>query len=173
MGQPFDVNKIAEAAAEKAIERYRCMRQQMRCDTQKQYIDLTKYVLRKYRTIKANAEAGIDSIDWDLGNRIETVHLNEVTARNLRDMTMLAYIDRKLDLFRYYCQTSPKEHEQRRWDVINMMYIEPFIYDKNGIRVDISVEYLAEFFDKDRSTIFEDLKWSYAEISSLLWGMAL
>jgi len=167
----LDINEIAERAAEKAIEKYRMNYRRLLEEAERENIELTKYALRKYRQLKENSENGVDSIDWDLAGRIEKVYLPAVTRRALKDMTMLEYIDMKLRLFKKNCESSPKRNEQRGWEIISMMYIEPYTYTSSGTRIEWTSDKIAEEMKVDRSTVFSTLNWSYAVLSGYLWGI--
>jgi hypothetical protein len=86
-------------------------------------------------------------------------------------MTLLEYLSRKLDLFREYCESSPRKNEQRCWIVISMLYLDPYTYDDQGIRFEWNITKIADKLEVDRSTIFNDLNWAYTELSGFLWGM--
>ena len=76
---------------------------------------------------------------------------------------MLAHVDRMLEVYQRECETSSNEIIQRRWKVIQMMYL-----DREKKK---STKEIAEFYNMELSTIQKDAKEARNDLTVLFFGL--
>ena len=74
---------------------------------------------------------------------------------------MLAHVDRMLEVYQRECETSSNEIIQRRWKVIQMMYL-----DREKKK---STKEIAEFYNMELSTIQKDAKEARNDLTVLFF----
>lgn len=166
----------AEIAAKTTIEVYEKLKSKDRREVSKKRTDSrlrnTKRLIRSYREIKIHAGDAIASLadvsneDYDFFKDIMedpySVDVSAIVRSKARSAIMLAHIDAMLRTFEIICCNSKKPEEQRRYRVIEGLYLK-----ENPL----SVKEIAEAEGVDTSTIYKDVDAACEKMSALLFGI--
>ncbi len=174
MNQEEIIRLAAEAGAKAAIETLEKERQRESREMADRRLRNTKMLLRNYRVIKdhaANAvfeaeEAAEDPMqimeDLMMPGKSSNLFVESIKRSAARTVTMVKHIDTMLQLYQVYCYQYGSEEDERRWRVIDGLYIS----DQR-----MTVGQLAETEGVVERTIYKDIDVACERISALMFGI--
>lgn len=172
-----ELKKICEEAADRGLAKY--IKEQEKADAKKRRSLLynTKKLLENYNMLKdyvdnavstykeaAEVDDSIVNIDVLIGFRLmdSDRRLNS-QARGINAVKMmLAHIDRMLEVYRNECITSSSNTKRRRWDIVEMMYLNR---DKK------TTMQIAEYYNMDIRGIQAEAKSARSDLTILFFGL--
>lgn len=145
----------------------------------------TKLLLEHYRLFKEHAENAVfeltrldeaelsaieimDSMWQAAGPGRGEIAIESIAKSTIRTEIVIKHIDEMLGIYEAYCYRSGKPENERRWDVINTMYILPLPAGKN--KTVLYEELAAKHFTSTRQ-IQRDINDSIEKITALLFGI--
>lgn len=167
---------VAEATqnAVKIIKKNELEERKKKVDTRlnNTYLLLKNYNLFKMHAEEANYrdyECTLNELE-DVANSItddkEQYFVQSILRTKKRTKIMLQHIDNCLYLYKIKCQASEKEDVQRRYKIINLLFIEQS--DKNE---NYTTEQVAEILYISTGTVSATKKIALKELSILLFGI--
>jgi len=168
--------KIARVAAEvgskTALEVYTKQKEKEK----KQRIDRrfrdTKRLMRSYREIKVHAGDAIATLSEivqedfeffkDLMEDGDKIDVSAIVRSKARSAIMLTHIDAMLQAYEIICYNSKKPEEQRRYRVLESMYLKDNAVPVSEIAARESI---------DSRTVYKDLDVACEKMSALLFGI--
>ena len=135
----------------------------------------TKLLLRNYRSLVNHCESAIydtESVDQGGGytladilesfNADATLEIESIRQSAVRTRIIVDHIATMIDLYKIYCDRSPKDEDSRRYRVIYWMYLadEPR-----------TVSELAEEEYLDKRTIYKDVDAAVERLTALIFGI--
>ena len=162
----------AEVASKSALEVYAKEKEKERKKRVDSRLRNTKRLLRSYREIKVHAGdaiaslADVSSEEYDFFQDIMedpfSIDVSAIISSRARSAIMLAHIDAMLEAYEVICHNSKKLEEQRRYRVLDGLYLsdEP-----------LSIRQLAESEGVDIRTIYNDIDVICEKMSALLFGI--
>lgn len=189
IGQPGEIEKIIEQTAKLTAEKIYA---KMRSDNAKEQESLfdkrlynTKLLLEHYRLFKEHAENAVfeltrldeaeltaieimDSMWQSAGPGRGEIAIESIANSTLRTQIVIKHIDEMLGIYEAYCYRSGKPENERRWDVINTMFILPLPVGKS--KTELYEELAAKHFTSVRQ-IQRDINDSLEKITALLFGI--
>lgn len=187
--QPGEIEKIIEQTAKLTAEKIYA---KMRSDNAKEQESLfdkrlynTKLLLEHYRLFKEHAENAVfeltrldeaeltdieimDSMWQSAGPGRGEIAIESIANSTLRTQIVIKHIDEMLGIYEAYCYRSGKPENERRWDVINTMFILPLPVGKS--KTELYEELAAKHFTSARQ-IQRDINDSMEKITALLFGI--
>lgn len=187
--QPGEIEKIIEQTAKLTAEKIYA---KMRSDNAKEQESLfdkrlynTKLLLEHYRLFKEHAENAVfeltrldeaeltaieimDSMWQSAGPGRGEIAIESIANSTLRTQIVIKHIDEMLGIYEAYCYRSGKPENERRWDVINTMFILPMPVGKS--KTELYEELAAKHFTSARQ-IQRDINDSMEKITALLFGI--
>lgn len=187
--QPGEIEKIIEQTAKLTAEKIYA---KMRSDNAKEQESLfdkrlynTKLLLEHYRLFKEHAENAVfeltrldeaeltaieimDSMWQSAGPGRGEIAIESIANSTLRTQIVIKHIDEMLGIYEAYCYRSGKPENERRWDVINTMFILPIPVGKS--KTELYEELAAKHFTSTRQ-IQRDINDSIEKITALLFGI--
>ena len=187
--QPGEIEKIIEQTAKLTAEKIYA---KMRSDNAKEQESLfdkrlynTKLLLEHYRLFKEHAENAVfeltrldeaeltaieimDSMWQSAGPGRGEIAIESIANSTLRTQIVIKHIDEMLGIYEAYCYRSGKPENERRWDVINTMFILPLPVGKS--KTELYEELAAKHFTSTRQ-IQRDINDSIEKITALLFGI--
>lgn len=187
--QPGEIEKIIEQTAKLTAEKIYA---KMRSDNAKEQESLfdkrlynTKLLLEHYRLFKEHAENAVfeltrldeaeltaieimDSMWQSAGPGRGEIAIESIANSTLRTQIVIKHIDEMLGIYEAYCYRSGKPENERRWDVINTMFILPLPVGKS--KTELYEELAAKHFTSTRQ-IQRDINDSMEKITALLFGI--
>lgn len=187
--QPGEIEKIIEQTAKLTAEKIYA---KMRSDNAKEQESLfdkrlynTKLLLEHYRLFKEHAENAVfeltrldeaeltaieimDSMWQSAGPGRGEIAIESIANSTLRTQIVIKHIDEMLGIYEAYCYRSGKPENERRWDVINTMFILPMPVGKS--KTELYEELAAKHFTSARQ-IQRDINDSIEKITALLFGI--
>lgn len=187
--QPGEIEKIIEQTAKLTAEKIYA---KMRSDNAKEQESLfdkrlynTKLLLEHYRLFKEHAENAVfeltrldeaeltaieimDSMWQSAGPGRGEIAIESIAKSTLRTQIVIKHIDEMLGIYEAYCYRSGKPENERRWDVINTMFILPMPVGKS--KTELYEELAAKHFTSARQ-IQRDINDSMEKITALLFGI--
>lgn len=187
--QPGEIEKIIEQTAKLTAEKIYA---KMRSDNAKEQESLfdkrlynTKLLLEHYRLFKEHAENAVfeltrldeaeltaieimDSMWQSAGPGRGEIAIESIANSTLRTQIVIKHIDEMLGIYEAYCYRSGKPENERRWDVINTMFILPMPVGKS--KTELYEELAAKHFTSTRQ-IQRDINDSIEKITALLFGI--
>lgn len=172
-----EIRALCEASADRGVAKYiKALSAQKKRESDRM-LHNTKLLLENYTKFKAYIAKAVQSIsDVDeigeeiknedilriFGLRDEDTRIQSV-QRSVATMTLLmAHVDRMLDVYRADCEGSPSVAVQRRWAVIERMYLREKKMNTNQIAAE---------FRMDPRGIREDAKMAREDLKALLFGI--
>ena len=145
----------------------------------------TKLLLEHYRLFKEHAENAVfeltrldeaeltaieimDSMWQSAGPGRGEIAIESIANSTLRTQIVIKHIDEMLGIYEAYCYRSGKPENERRWDVINTMFILPLPVGKS--KTELYEELAAKHFTSTRQ-IQRDINDSMEKITALLFGI--
>lgn len=182
------IEKTAELASKNTAERiYAKIKREQEKDKETIFdrrLYNTKLLLEHYRLFKEHAAYAVydlSQIDEEAINAIEimdsmlqtAVCKGEICVESIKNSVMrtkivIDHIDDMLLLFEESCIRSQKPEFERKWDVINTIYIKPMPEGKS--RMDLYDELAEKHFVSDRQ-IRRDVDDAIVRLTALLFGI--
>lgn len=174
MNQEEIIRLAAEAGAKAALETLEKERQRESREMSDRRLRNTKLLLRNYRVIKdhaANAVFEAETAEEDPMRIMEELMMPGKTSSGFvesikrsaaRTATIVKHIDTMLQLYQVYCFQYGSEEDERRWRVIDGLYI-------SEERETVSA--LAEKEGVVERTIYKDIDVACERISALMFGI--
>ena len=133
----------------------------------------TKLLLKNYRSFVAHVENAVFTLDdpvpleeiWsDLmtPGRDSSLRVESIKQSAARTATIVKHIKTMLDLYKVYCVTMGSPEDQRRWRIINALYISE---NRRAIKELAQEEGVVE------RTIYKDIDIACERISALMFGI--
>ena len=172
------VQLAAEAGAKAAMETLEKERQRDRKDMADRRLRNTKLLLRNYRIFRAHAENAVFEIedvitpeeiiaDLMMPGRDTTAFVESIKLSAARTATIVKHIELMMDLFQSYCFTLGSEEDQRRWRVVNELYIKDLAPGERPI----SIPALAKEENVVDRTIYKDIDIAAERIAAFMFGI--
>ncbi len=187
--QPGELERIIEQTAKLTAEKIYA---KMRSDNAKEQDSLfdkrlynTKLLLEHYRLFKEHAENAVfeltrldeaeltaieimDSMWQSAGPSRGEIAIESIANSTLRTQIVIKHIDEMLGIYEAYCYRSGKPENERRWDIINNMYIKPL--QGNKTKTELYEELAEKHFISDRQVKY-DINMALEQITALLFGI--
>lgn len=164
-----EIIEIAVKAAAEYLEKRRQKEVKSRHDKR---LRNTRLLLKNYNLFKehcqksvynvqqaATAENAIDILD-DLENYDRTTYIQSIKKSVTRTGIILTHIDTMLNLYRVYCESSPKEEDARRYRILKAHYLDGY-----------KISAIVENENIDERTYYRDMKDACDKISALVFGI--
>jgi predicted DNA-binding protein YlxM (UPF0122 family) len=133
-----------------------------------------KLLLRNYRSLSEHSEGAIYDAaqaenDLDLIGVLdlmksgrESIGIDSIRSSVARTRLILDHINEMLEIYKRYCDRSPREEDRRRYRVVYDMYIspEPMTLDEIAAKENI-----------DRSTVYRDVEAASERLTALIFGI--
>ena len=173
-----ELKALCEDAAEKGVSRYIGAKKTEKEKEKRSLLYSTKKLLENYTKLKDYAEKAVytieeaEKLDQSITNMdvlygFHMVGKDRMLHRQLRGINavkfMLAHVDRMLDVYKKECDNSSLDVMHRRWEVIEMMYLNRE-QKKN-------TKQIAEQFNMELSTIQKDAKEARNDLTVLFFGL--
>ena len=104
-------------------------------------------------------ERVVDVLD-SLERYSSDIYIESIKKSVTRTYIILAYIDQMLKLYKIYCETSGKVEDERRYRVLQAVYLDkekiPTICEREGI---------------DESTYYRDIREARSKLSALIFSI--
>lgn len=165
------VRVAAEVGSKTALEVYtKKKEQERRARIDKRFRD-TKRLMRSYREIKIHADDAIASLaevadeDYEFFHNLmedDKVDVQAIVRTKARSAIMLTHIDAMLQAYKIICHKSKKPEDQRRYRVLESMYLK----DEQ-----MTVREIAERENIDMRTVYKDIDAACEKMSALLFGI--
>lgn len=187
--QPGEIERIIEQTAKLTAEKIYA---KMRSDNAKEQDSLfdkrlynTKLLLEHYRLFKEHAENAVfeltrldeaeltaieimDSMWQSAGPGRGEIAIESIAKSALRTEIVIRHIDEMLGIYEAYCYRSGKPENERRWDIINTMYIKSL--QGNKTKTELYEELAQKHFISDRQVKY-DINMALEQITALLFGI--
>ncbi len=162
----------AEIASKTALDVYTKQKEKENKRRRDRRLRDTKRLMKNYREIKIHAGDAIASLaevadeDYEFFRIMlgydENVDVGAIVRSKARSAIMLAHIDAMLRAYEFICLTSKRPEEQRRYRVLEAMYLrdEP-----------VPAKDIAEAEGIDLRTVYKDLDAACEKMSALLFGI--
>ncbi|NJP37180.1 HTH domain-containing protein [Alkalicoccus luteus] len=130
----------------------------------------TKLLLKNYRSFVRhcdNIKLELDNQDEEEEDIYRIIHSNEVAVEAIkrskrRTIAMIRFIDQMLVVYKTLSQSSGKEEEARRYDIIEKMYIDS---------KKVSAEQIAECHNIETRTVYRDVNKACETLATLMFGV--
>ena len=137
----------------------------------------TKLLLRSYRSLvdhcesstytasQVDVESGLslaEILDFINENASDKLKVESIRQSAVRTKIIVDHIDTMIDLYRAYCDKSPKDEDRRRYRVIYWLYLD----SEPKTATDLAEE---EFTDK--RTIYRDVNMAVEQLTALFFGV--
>ena len=172
-----EIKAICEEAATRGVKKYIDESEKTERQRSSSLLYNTKVLLENYWKFKAYIEKSVKTLEDATGVELsdrdidimrifgiveDDRHIHSV-QRSVTIMTMLmAHVDRMLDVYRASCEGSASAVEQRKWQVIERMYLREKKMSTNQIAAEFSI---------DPRAIREDARLAREDIKVLLFGI--
>jgi len=135
----------------------------------------TKLLMRNYRSLADHCESAIydtESVDqgggYTLADILDSLHANanleieSIRKSAVRTQIIMDHIDIMLEMYKTFCDRSPRFEDARRYRVIYYLYLseEPRTHAE-----------LAEDEKVDKSTIYRDVDVAIERLTALIFGI--
>lgn len=166
---------ISETAAAAAIAEYRKEIERDREERRDKRLYNTRLLMEKYRGMVEYAEDAIyDAIQLDEDFQLQSLmelmdtkgddgvlSVESIRARAVRTRIILTHVNKMLDFYRFRCQNSGKKEIERKWTVIQYLYVD---------EEEKTVTELAAQFGVDERTIYRYNKAALTDLCALFFG---
>ena len=167
------VRLAAEAGAKAAMETLNRERQRDRQEIADRRLWNTKLLLKNYRSFEAHVANSVFTVDdyipleeiWDdlmMPGRDSTLFVESIKKSVARTATIVKHMETMMDLYKTYCTTIGTVEDERRWRIINGLYIS----DERK-----SIKELAQAEGVVERTIFKDIDIACERIAALMFGV--
>ena len=162
----------AEIASKTAIEVYAKQKELEKKKRTDRRLRDTKRLMRSYREIKIHAGEAITSLsevvseDYDFFRNLmedgDNIDVTAILKSKAKSAIMLAHIDTMLQTYQTICYSSKKPEDQRRFRVLESMYLS----DEQETAAEIAAKECI-----DTRTVYKDLDVACEKVSALLFGI--
>jgi CheY-like chemotaxis protein len=171
-----DIVKLAaEAGAKAALETLEKEHQRERHEMADRRLRNTKLLLRNYRVFRAHVENAVFEVedyespeeiltDLMMPGRDSTLFVESIKKSVARTATIVKHMETMMQLYQAYCITTGTAEDERRWRVINALYI----CDGDGRR---TIPQLAKDEGVVERTIYKDIDIACERIAALMFGI--
>lgn len=177
MSQREIVELAAAAGAKAAMETLDKERQNDRREMADRRLRNTKLLLRNYRVFRAHAENAVFEIepyesmeeimvDLMMPDRDSTAFVESIRKSAARTATIVKHIETMMQLYQSYCFTIGSLEDQRRWRVVDELYIRDLDGEKPK-----GVAELAKDEGVVERTIYKDIDIACERIAALMFGI--
>ncbi|MYL41809.1 hypothetical protein [Virgibacillus salexigens] len=161
---------ITQTASQEAIKAYRDYKEKQDKEKHDRRLRNTKLLLKKYRSFVLHCEdvrLDIKKLEKPKEDLIEELEENEYAVESIkrskeRTLIMVEFIKEMLAVYRTLCEQSSKPEEQRRYDIINKMYISDQKY---------TAEEIATCHNIEVRTVYRDINKACNTLSGLVFGV--
>ena len=173
MNQEEIIKIAAEAGAKAAMETLNRERQRDRQELTDRRLWNTKLLLKNYRSFEAHVANAVFTVDdhmpleeiWAdlmMPGRDSTLFVESIKQSVARTATIVKHMEAMIELYKVYCTTIGTAEEERRWRIINSLYIS----DERK-----SVKELAQAEGVVERTIYKDIDIACERIAALMFGV--
>ena len=173
MNQEEIIKLAAEAGAKAAMETLDRERQRDRQEMADRRLWNTKLLLKNYRSFVAHVANSVFTVDdyvpleeiWTdlmMPGRDSTLFVESIKQSVARTATIVKHMEAMMDLYKVYCTTIGTAEDERRWRIINGLYIS----DERK-----SVKELAQAEGVVERTIYKDIDIACERIAALMFGV--
>lgn len=135
----------------------------------------TKLLLRNYRSLVDHCESAIYDAaqmddDIDLAeilemmseSRRESFRVESIRESAARTRLIIDHINEMLEMYRIFCERSPRDEDRRRYRIICAMYISGEVSTPDEIAASENI---------DRSTVYRDIDSAVERLTALIFGI--
>lgn len=174
------LNDAAKRGAEAGVSAFMATAAKQRANREKQMMNATKVLLKKYRDFKTMADKTLvdaetvqeETSDDDLIEAINSLMQFGIDKRELdivsnqkrvyRTKALMAHVDVMLEAYRIRCDRALNQDEQRRYRVIYQMYISPN---------PVSAADIADMENIGLTTVYDTINKATNDLSILIFGV--
>lgn len=173
-----ELRKICEEAADRSVEKH-IKRQNIQIKNENRRILYnTKRLLEHYTQLKDYVENAVSTVEEAvqvdesfidpeilIGFRVmDSDRKLDSQIRRINTMKLImAHVDRMLMVYKADCQSSASRVRQRRWEIIQMMYL-----DRDERK---TTKQIAEYYDMEISGVRREAKAARNDLSVLFFGI--
>lgn len=173
MTQEEIIRLAAEAGAKAAMETLEKERQKETLEMSDRRLRNTKLLLRNYRVFKDHAANAVYEVESEedplqiiqelmMPGKSPNLFVESIKRSVARTVTIVKHIETMLHLYQVYCYQYGSEEDERRWRVIDGLYVG---------NQKISVAELAEREGVVERTIYKDIDVASERLSALIFGI--
>lgn len=173
MTQEEIIRLAAEAGAKAAMETLEKERQKETLEMSDRRLRNTKLLLRNYRVFKDHAANAVYEVESEedplqiiqelmMPGKSPNLFVESIKRSVARTVTIVKHIETMLHLYQVYCYQYGSEEDERRWRVIEGLYVG---------NQKISVAELAEREGVVERTIYKDIDVASERLSALIFGI--
>lgn len=184
---PETIDAITKAASATAIAEYEKIKAQTRQEQSDRRFRNTKFLIKHYREFADyNAHAIYETAQFcqacdndalfSLAGISPSDNFHVESIRNGVAITriIVEHIDTMLDVYKSRCEKSPKAEKQRRWRVLQAMYLSSEDLSPTKIsEKENSADMIAEKEHISRSQVYDDIDKACEDLTPLLFGLDL
>lgn len=167
------IRLAAEAGAKTAMETLEKERKKEALEMSDRRLRNTKLLLRNYRVFKAHAVNAVYEAESEedplqiiqelmMPGKSPNLFVESIKRSVARTVTIVRHIETMLHLYQVYCFQYGSEEDERRWRVIEGLYVG---------NQKISVAELAEREGVVERTIYKDIDVASERLSALIFGI--
>lgn len=175
LNQQEIVKLAAEAGAKAAMETLEKERQRDRREMADRRLRNTKLLLRNYRVFCAHVDNAVYEVeecesveeimaDLMMPGRDNSLFVESIKKSVARTATIVKHMKTMMQLYQVYCHTVGTSEDERRWRVINALYI----CDEGDRR---TIPQLAADEGVVERTIYKDIDIASEKIAALMFGI--
>lgn len=165
--------EAALIGANAAMEKLEQERKNMQIKAVDRRLHNTKLLLKNYRMLKENSENSIygrsqmEESAADILCSMMNLYDDEVIVDSIkrsatRTAIIVTHIDTMLDIYESYCGKSGNDLDERRYEIVNDMYIA----DRP-----MTVKEIAKKWNMSKENVYSDLKIAIERLSALIFGV--
>jgi CheY-like chemotaxis protein len=171
-----DIVKLAAGAGAKAaLETVAKERQREHREMADRRLRNTKLLLRNYRVFRAHVENAVFEVtdyespeeiltDLMMPGRDNTLFVESIKRSVARTATIVKHMETMMQLYHAYCVATKTAEDERRWRVINALYI----CEGDGQR---TIPQMAKDEGVVERTIYKDIDIACERIAALMFGV--
>ena len=174
-----ELKELCQKAVEDGVSKYITVQNQKKKQEWRGLLFRTKKLLENYTKLKDYAEQAVvtleqaEEVDETLVNmdvlmKFKLFEDDKTLHRQLRGVNavkfIMAHVDRMLEVYKSNCLNSSQEVMNRRWFVIEYMYLEREDTKK-------TTKEIAEIYQTDISNIQKDAKEARNDLTTLFFGL--
>ena len=173
---PEEIVKLAaETGAKAAMETVEKERQRYSKEAADRRLRNTKLLLKNYRVFCDHVENAVYEIeesesfedimaDLMMPGRSRSMFVESIKKSVARTATIVKHMKTMLNLYQVYCHTAGTQEDERRWVIINAMYIAEGEAHRN-------VPQLAKEMGLVERTIYRDIDIACERIAAFMFGI--
>lgn len=163
-----------KAIAAAVIELHKEQRVQEIKNSMDERMGNVRLLLQNYRKFKTYAQNAICSIKeakliladmmYEVNTLDDELKIESIIRTKERTLVMVAHIEKMMSIYKTWCYSCGEDNAERRCNII----FDRYIVDST---VKPSAERLAEKYDIERTTVFNDLNRAYEELGPIMFGI--